>query len=95
MAAAEVRVQCVVKTDRYNPHERISHIGGVNQDGTRWKITQERAIELIESGQFSFYTYENGHRAQVIVASRNGKKYIKTTADGDHPDNLLSLPSCP
>jgi hypothetical protein len=31
----------------------------------------------------------------VIVATHNGNKYIKTEADGIHPDNLLALPECP
>ncbi|MDQ6883998.1 MAG: DUF3892 domain-containing protein [Candidatus Dormibacteraeota bacterium] len=29
-----------------------------------------------------------------IVASRLGRAYLKTTADGDQPDNLLALPEC-
>ena len=28
----------------------------------------------------------------MIIATRLGKKYLKTTADGEQPDNLLSLP---
>jgi hypothetical protein len=31
----------------------------------------------------------------VVAVSRYGNKYIKTTADGEQPDNLLSLPECP
>ena len=30
----------------------------------------------------------------VIVAKCNGKKYFKSEADGDEPNNLLSLPRC-
>jgi hypothetical protein len=88
-------VLCVDKTDRYNPHERIEHIGGKNTDGSRWKITQERAIALIEGRECSFYVNRGGRTADVIVSkSKFGNKYIKTVADGDHPDNLLSLTNC-
>jgi hypothetical protein len=38
------QILCVNKSDRYNPHERITHIGGKNANGTRWHITQEAAI---------------------------------------------------
>ncbi|MFZ7094403.1 DUF3892 domain-containing protein [Primorskyibacter sp. 2E233] len=31
---------------------------------------------------------------QVATATRNGKKYLKTEADGAEPNNLLSLPRC-
>ena len=91
-----IEVKCINKSDRYDPHERIVNIGGTNSDGTRWKISQQRAIEGIESGEWSFYVQVNYQRVNVIVAtSRYGNKYIKTEADGEQPNNLLSLPECP
>lgn len=94
--ASRHEVLCINKSDRYNPYERITHIGGINDDRTRWKITQENAIEGIESGTWSFYVTRGGRTVNVIVAkSAYGNKYIKTEADGEQPDNLLSLPECP
>ena len=92
---ARVQIQCVTKSDRYNPHERILGIGGSNQDGTKWYLTQENAIQYIEAGTYQFYVRVAYHEANVVVAvSQYGNKYIKTEADGDHPNNLLSLPEC-
>ncbi|WP_414322894.1 DUF3892 domain-containing protein [Xanthomonas campestris] len=31
----------------------------------------------------------------IVATSRSGRKYLRTTADHDTPDNLLSLPECP
>lgn len=91
----DLRIDCINKTDRYNPHERITHVGGVNPgQTTRWKVSQAQAIENIESREHSFYTLVNGVRANVIVATHSGNKYIKTVNDGLQPDNLLSLPEC-
>lgn len=92
-----IQVKCINKSDRDSPWERITHIGGTNADGTRWYITQKQAIEGIEDGKWSFYVERPvGNQVNVIVAeSRYGNKYIKTEADGDQPNNLLSLPECP
>lgn len=90
-----IRVECVNKTDRYDPHDRIRNIGGRNGDSTRWKLTQEDAIAGIESSKWDFYVSVNGQAVTVIVATRLGRKYLKTVADGEQPNNLLSLPECP
>jgi hypothetical protein len=78
-------------------HERIKAIGGMNPNGTRWKLLESDAIKGIESGTYRFYVERPvGHRVKVVIAtSASGRKYLKTEADGEKPDNLLSLPECP
>ena len=93
--AARHRIQCINKTDRYDPHDRIKNVGGSNPDSTRWKLSQPEAIAGIEAGTWEFYVSVAGISVDVIVANRLGHKYLKTRNDGDHPNNLLSLPECP
>lgn len=88
-----LQIQCVTKTDRHNPWERITHVGGQSNGG--WKITQEDAIRHIETRTWDFFVVVRGNRVQVIVStSRFGNKYLKTVGDGDHQNDLLSLPEC-
>lgn len=92
--AERVEISCVNKSDRMNPHERITHAGGLHA-GKRWWLAQEAVIQGIEAGKWSFYVSRGGRTVDVVVAtSRYGNKYIKTVADGEHPDNLLSLSEC-
>lgn len=84
------RITCINKSDRYNPYERITHVGGSN-----WKLTQQQAIDGIESGKWKFWVSVGGDSVWVVVAkSAAGNKYLKTENDGDQPNNLLSLPEC-
>jgi len=92
--AFDVEIKCINKTNRNDPHDRIQNVGGINPDGKRWKLTVAEAISGIESGKWTFYTFGGGRRVKVIIANNNGHKYLKTEADGIHPNNLLALPEC-
>ena len=93
--ATRHQVTCITKSDRMNPHERILSIGGSNGNGTNWKLSQAEAIQGIESGKWEFFVSRGGRTVSVVVAtSQYGYKYLKTTADGAQPDNLLSLSEC-
>lgn len=88
------QIMCINKPDRRNRRERIQNVGGVH-NGQRWKITEDEAIQGIEDGRWQFFVSVNGNSTWVIVATHNGRKYLKTEADNTIVDNLLSLPECP
>jgi hypothetical protein len=89
--AKTAQITCITKVDRYDPAERISHVGGIG-----WKLTLDDAIARIERGEWQFYVHVKGQSVWVVVAtSRFGNKYLKTQNDGHDENNLLSLPECP
>lgn len=94
--AKRARIRYANKTDIKKPHERITHVGGVNPDGKRWKRSIDEVVRDIESAEWEFYVEENGRRVGVVRATHNGHKHIKTTADDIQPDNVLPLlAECP
>ena len=94
--AMRVQIRCINKNPRNDPHKRITHIGGVNPDGNRWKLTEDEAISGIKADKWSFYVSVGGRTVDVIIAkSQYGHEYLKTTADSVEPNNLLGLPECP
>jgi hypothetical protein len=88
-------VKCINKIDRQNAWERITHVWWVTSDWKNWKITQQEAVEWIETWKRKFFVKVKGSSVNVIVAkSRFGNKYIKTESDWEEPNNLLSLMEC-
>jgi Protein of unknown function (DUF3892) len=94
--AMRVQIRCINKNPRNDPHKRINHIGGINPDGTAWKLAEDQAINDIKAGKWTFFVNVNNQPVDVEIAtSPYGHEYLKTVADGVEPNNLLSLPECP
>jgi len=83
------QVTCITKREHHNPHERILGIGG-----TGWWRAEDDAIGDVEQDPGSYYVSVGGKLVWVIVATHNGRKYLKTQTDGYAPNNLLSLRDC-
>jgi hypothetical protein len=62
----------------------------------RWALSTDEAIAGILSGKWTFYIQLGAYdEVNVQVAtSPAGHSYLKTEADQDTPDELLSLPRC-
>jgi hypothetical protein len=92
---ADVLVTCITKPDPLSPHEHITHIGN---PAAGWIWTREQVIASIEAKTNTFYVLDpfTGRRSNVGVVRSTGKApYLRTHADGDWNDNLLSLDQCP
>ena len=90
---ADAQITCITKPHPQSPHEHITHVGGAG-----WKWTREKVIQSIDDKTNTFYVIDpkNQKRAYVGVVRSAGKPaYLRTHADGDWNDNLLSLNQCP
>jgi hypothetical protein len=92
----EIEIRCINRSDRTTPDDRIHHVGGVNSDGSRWKLTEDQAIAGIKDDRWKFWAASGATKAQIVVAkSKVGREYLKLDVDELQPDSLLSLPECP
>ena len=92
---ADVRVTCIEKPHPESRHEHITHVGNPL---VGWKWPRERVIASIDAGENTFFVIDpyNGKRSEVAVVRPSGRApYLRTLADGDWNDNLLSLDRCP
>ncbi len=88
------QISCTNKTRiRYN--REIEAVGGALPDGTRWRLTLGKAINLIEQGHSFYVEPLEGRRVAVQIArNRLGQAYLKTVTDIYQPTSLLALPDC-
>jgi hypothetical protein len=90
------RIRCINRTGQNAVHQKIRFVGGLNADGSTWKLSQEMAVEPIENGKCQLYLLVDRQPVTVIVAvSHHGHKYLKALTDPDEPNSLLNLPECP
>ncbi len=89
------RITCINKKPRRDTTRAIQSFGGLTSDRRNWRLTLAEAIAEVESGHRFYVEQPQGDRVEVVVAvSTRGHKYLKTVADGDEPNNLLSLTEC-
>ena len=86
---ADVWVTCINKQPRNNAYEGITHLGGQS-----WRWTRQQVVESINAKTNTFYTLVNGNRGDIGVVNGPNGPYVRTYADGQWNDNLLSLPEC-
>ena len=68
------------------PPGRVTHLLG---DGTSWSpVAVEQAVREIQGGTVIYYTGGGGHETIIHVATRGGRKYLRTAPDGRNDNNL-------
>jgi hypothetical protein len=88
--AVEYQVTCIRKKPaHYDPHERIQALGGPG-----WYKAEDQVIYDMRINGNHYYVNRGGRKVYLVVATRNGREYLKTTDDDYAPDNLLNLPEC-
>ena len=90
------QILSLVKSEAPQPHERITHVNGVDPTGGPWTMTQAEAVASAEAGTWRFYASAGGRATWLVVATTaDGHKYLKTETDGLQPNTLLLVPGGP
>jgi hypothetical protein len=94
---ADCEVKCITKPSPLSVHEHITHIGNP-YTVPPWKWTREHVIASIDARTNTFYVVDpkTGKRSDVgVVRPAASSPYLRTHADGEWNNNLLSLQQCP
>lgn len=88
---ADCRITHIRKPNRNSTHEHITHVGNPSAN---WVWKREDVIASIDAKTNTFYVHEGGNRSEVgVVRPTDGRDpFLRTYADGQWNDNLLSLP---
>jgi len=87
-------VSCITRTYHPDPHRKILSIGGIYR-GKLWEHSEIDAINNIENHEITYYINKGNYSLELVVASYQYIKYLKTQSDALEPDNLLALPEMP
>ena len=91
---ADAQVTCITKPNPQSAHEHITHLGNSPQ----WVWPREQVVASIDAKTNTFFVRDprTGQRSEVGVVREQGKApYLRTYADGNWNNNLLSLDQCP
>ena len=87
------RIEAVARHAAGVPQHRIVAVGGHRADGKPWRMGTEDVIAAIGRHERFYVERPVGDAVQVLVSrTAAGRPYLTTEADGDLPNNLLSLP---
>lgn len=92
---ADVQVTCITKPTPQSQHEHITHLGDPT---VGWKWTREMVINSIDAKSNTFFVLDpiTNKRSEVrVVRSAGQAPYLRTYADENWNNNLLSLAQCP
>jgi len=93
--ATRKQVKCINKRGSHlDDHKRIERIGGI-ESGIRWTREEDKAIANIKNKTEEYYVIVSTREVEVVLATHEGREYLKTKEDSYAPNNLLSLEECP
>lgn len=95
---ADGQVTCINKPDVNSSHAHITHLGN---PANQWRWTCAHVIDsvdAVDAGTNTLYVIDplGGARADIGVVREFGRApYLRTCADREWNNNLLSLNQCP
>lgn len=86
-------VSAVSKRTGGDVMHRITAVAGIHADGTPWRLDIDQAIAAVERGEHFYVQLPGEGTTRIVVSHTNaGRRYLRTVADDELPNNLLALP---
>lgn len=93
MAAAQ-QIDCISSERDPLGRRLLTHVGGPQAGGGRWKLSLDEAIRALQSGSVYFVTFEAESYIVTLGTASGGRRFLRTARGEADSSMLLRLPEC-
>lgn len=91
MAIAQ-QIDCISTERDPLGRRRLTHVGGPQADGGRWKSSVDEAIRALQAGSIYFVTFEAESYIVTVGTGPGGRRFLRTALGEADSSMLLRLP---
>jgi len=93
MAVAQ-QIDCVCTEPDPLGRRLITHVGGPQASGGRWKLSVDETIRALQTGSIYFVTFEAESYIVTVGTGPGARRFLRTALGEADSSMLLRLPEC-